>query len=287
MTPRFEDSILIFGQTGQVASELAKYAPAATFLGRDAADLADPQACAAAIRACGPAAVINAAAYTAVDRAEEEEDLATLVNGAAPGAMARACADLAVPFVHISTDYVFEGSGDRPWHPGDAVAPLGAYGRSKQAGEAAVRAAGGVHAILRTSWVFSAHGNNFLKTMLRLSQTRDGLSVVDDQIGGPTPAGAIATACLTIAAALREAPDKAGTYHISGAPDTSWAGFAREIFRVAGRDVTVAGIPTAQYPTPAVRPLNSRLDCSTLASRFGIDRPDWRAAVHDIARGLT
>lgn len=279
--------LLVFGATGQVATELSLQMPQATFLARAAADLADPQACAAALRDHRPEAVINAAAYTAVDRAEEEEDLATRVNGTSPGAMAQACADLGVPFVHISTDYVFEGGGDRPWQPGDAVAPLGAYGRSKLIGEAAVRAAGGAHAILRTSWVFSAHGNNFLKTMLRLSETRDRLSVVADQIGGPTPAGAIARACLTIAAALRETPDKAGTYHFSGAPDTSWAGFAREIFRAAGRDVTVEDIPTADYPTPAARPLNSRLDCASTEAAFGIARPDWQAAVRDIAKELT
>ena len=287
MGPRNEASVLIFGLTGQVATELAARAPEAAFLGREAADLADPEACAAAILAQRPAAVINAAAHTAVDRAETEEDLVTQVNGAAPGAMARACAALDIPFVHISSDYVFDGSGDRPWQPGDAVAPLGAYGRSKLAGEAAVRAAGGAHVILRTSWVFSAHGANFLKTMLRLSETRDRLNVVADQIGGPTPAGAIADACLEIAAELAEAPGKTGIYHFSGAPDTSWAGFAREIFAAAGRSVTVADIPGTDYPTPAARPLNSRLDCTTLHTSFGISRPDWRAATHDIVKELT
>ncbi len=267
---------LVFGRTGQVATELARLAPEATFLGRDAADLADPAACAAAIRDRRPEAVINAAAYTAVDRAEEEEDLARLVNGAAPGAMARACADLGIPFVHVSTDYVFDGKGETPFAPGDPVAPLGAYGRTKLAGEEEVRGAGGAHAILRTSWVFSAHGGNFVKTMLRLSESRDALSIVDDQVGGPTPAADIAAACLGIAPILPVSRTLSGTYHFSGAPDTSWACFARETFDRAGRDVAVTGIPTAEYPTPAARPLNSRLDCSATEAAFGIPRPDWR-----------
>ncbi|MDG3039665.1 dTDP-4-dehydrorhamnose reductase, partial [Roseicyclus marinus] len=232
-------------------------------------------------------AVINAAAYTAVDRAESEEDLATTINGHAPGAMARACADLGIPFVHISTDYVFAGAGNRPWKPEDPTGPLGAYGRSKLAGETAVRAAGGPHAILRTSWVFSAHGNNFLKTMLRLGAERETLTVVADQIGGPTPARAIAAACLSIASQLAEAPDKTGTYHFAGAPDTSWADFARAIMAAAGLSCRVADIPTSAYPTPAKRPANSRLECSTTKAVFGIDRPDWQTATRDIVASLT
>lgn len=267
--------LLIFGQSGQVARELARRVPDALFLGRDKADLSDPAACAAAIRQHRPEAVINAAAWTAVDRAEAEEAAALAVNGTAPGAMARACADLGAPLVHISTDYVFDGSGSRPWKPDARPAPLNAYGRTKLAGEEAVRAAGGAHVILRTSWVFSAHGANFVKTMLRLGRNRDRLAVVADQIGGPTPAAGIAEACLTLARALRDgAPG--GTYHHAGAPETSWAGFARETFRQAGMAVTVTDIPTADYPTPARRPLNSRLDCSTSAADFGITQPDWR-----------
>lgn len=279
-------TLLVLGRTGQVATELARHNPEAVFLGRAAADLSDPEACAAAIREHHPAVVINAAAYTAVDRAEEEEALATMINGAAPGAMAQACAELGIPFVQISTDYVFAGVGTQPFSPQDPTGPLGAYGRSKLAGEDAVRAAGGTHAILRTSWVFSAHGNNFLKTMLRLAQTRDHLSVVGDQIGGPTPASGIAAACLSIADGLRADPGKTGTYHYTGAPDVSWAGFAREIFAAAGQAVTVEEIPTAEYPTPAARPLNSRLDCTTLKAQFGIARPDWVAATHDIVKEL-
>ena len=177
--------------------------------------------------------------------------------------------------------------GETPWLPDAPTGPLGIYGASKLGGERGIIAAGGTYAILRTSWVFSAHGNNFLKTMLRLSETRDHLSIVADQIGGPTPAAAIAEACVTIAKTLISEPDKGGIYHFSGAPDTSWAGFAREIFAAADRDVTVEDIPTSAYPTPAKRPLNSRLDCSSLSSQFGITRPDWRTATKDIVKALT
>lgn len=278
-------SLLIFGKTGQVASELARIAPEARFLSRAEAELADPEACAAAIRASGATIVVNAAAYTAVDKAESEETLARTINAEAPGAMARAAAETGATFVQISTDYVFDGSGSAPRRPDDATAPLGAYGRTKLAGEEAVRAAGGAHAILRTSWVFSAHGANFVKTMLRLSETRDTLSVVSDQIGGPTPAATIAQACLTIGTQLAADPAKSGTYHFSGAPDVSWAGFAREIFARAGRRVTVTEIPSSAYPTPAERPKNSRLDCESLAI-FGLDRPDWRAGLDAVLRDL-
>ncbi len=270
--------LLVFGQSGQVATELQRLVPGATFLGRDRADLADPAACAAAILDHRPDAVINAAAYTAVDRAETEEDLATTINGTSPGTMARACTDLGVPLVQISTDYVFDGSGSAPWRPGDATAPINAYGRSKLAGERAVTSAGAAHVVLRTAWVFSAHGGNFVKTMLRLGATRDRLNVVEDQIGGPTPADSIAAACLTLAGALRDGA-AGGIYHFAGQPPTSWAGFARETFALAGRAVAVDGIPSADYPTPARRPLNSRLDCATLATDFGITAPDWRAGL--------
>ncbi len=278
--------LLVFGQTGQVARELAALAPEAVFLSRAEADLSDPDACAGAIRAHDPRAVINAAAYTAVDRAEEEAVLATTVNGAAPAAMARACADLDIPLVHISTDYVFDGSGDQPFSPDHPTAPLGAYGRSKLLGEEGLRAAGGVHAILRTSWVFSGHGANFVATMLRLGAGRDHLRVVADQIGGPTPAEAIARACLRIAKVLQQAPDKTGTYHLAGQPATSWAGFARAIMDQAGLDCRIEDIPSTEYPTPARRPLNSRLDCATLTENFGIAPPDWQAALPEVIAQL-
>lgn len=275
--------ILVFGQSGQVATELKRILPDAVFLSRQEADLANPAACAVAIAEHRPAAVINAAAYTAVDKAESDEETALNVNATAPGAMARAAAGLGIPFVHISTDYVFAGNGDRPFSPDDPTAPLGAYGRTKLAGEQLVARAGGPFAILRTSWVFSAHGGNFVKTMLRLAESRDSLTIVADQIGGPTSARAIALACKVMAEQLIRDPAKSGIYHFSGAPDTSWADFARAIFEMAGKAVTVTDIPTSDYPTPAARPLNSRLDCSTL-SAFGLARPDWRA---DLAHVLT
>jgi len=273
--------VLVFGRTGQVARELARAAPDALCLSRAAADLSDPEACAAAIRSHAPGAVINAAAYTAVDRAEDEEALARVINADAPAAMARACAELRIPLVQISTDYVFDGRGTVPFAPDAPTGPLGAYGRTKLAGEAGVRAAGGVHAIVRTSWVFSAHGSNFVRTMLRLGSERAHLRVVADQIGGPTPARAIADACLRIAAALQADPAKTGTCHFSGAPDTSWAGFARAIMAAAGLDCRIDDIATAAYPTPARRPLNSRLDCRALRV-FGLAQPDWRADLESV-----
>ncbi|MFZ1469979.1 MAG: dTDP-4-dehydrorhamnose reductase [Paracoccaceae bacterium] len=277
--------MMVFGQTGQVARALARLAPDAVYLGRDAADLMDPAACAAAIMARRPDAVINAAAYTAVDRAEGDEAAAMRVNGEAPGAMARACADLGVPFVQISTDYVFDGSGNRPWQPDDATGPLGVYGRSKLTGEQAVRAAGGRHVILRTAWVFSADGANFVKTMLRLGADRTHLRVVADQIGGPTPAHGIAATCLAVAAAM-QAGAAGGTYHYAGVPATSWAGFAREIFAQAALAVTVEDIATSAYPTPARRPQNSRLDCATLEADFGITPPEWQAGLARVIKEL-
>jgi len=278
--------ILVFGQTGQVARELQRLAPHAVFLGREQADLTDPSACAAAIRARQPAAVINAAAWTAVDRAEAEEPAAQVVNADSPGAMARECAALGVPMIQLSTDYVFDGAGTRPFAPADPTAPLNAYGRSKLAGEQAVRAAGGAHVILRTSWVFSAHGGNFVKTMLRLGAERDELTIVADQIGGPTPARAIASACLTLAEALRQNPALSGTHHFTGTPATSWADFARAIMDQAGLRAHVRDIPTSAYPTPARRPLNSRLDCSLLTAQFGITQPDWRTHLAEVIAEL-
>ncbi len=277
--------VLVFGQNGQVATELARWKDVQC-LSRAEADLTEPGACEALIAASDARAVINAAAYTAVDHAEVDRDTAMIVNAVAPTAMAAACAAKGIPLVHISTDYVFDGSGSTPWHPDATPAPLGVYGASKLGGERGVVSAGGVHAILRTSWVFSAHGSNFLKTMLRLSETRDRLSVVADQTGGPTPAAAIAEACLIMAVTLVSEPDKGGIYHFSGAPDVSWANFARTIFKAAGRTVTVEDTATSAYPTHATRPLNSRLDCSSLTADFGITRPDWRTAAQDIVEAL-
>ena len=277
--------ILVFGKTGQVATELQRLGNVVA-LGRDQADLSDPAACSNAIRAHAPRAVINAAAYTAVDRAEGEEVLASIINGDAPTAMAQACVDLGIPLIHISTDYVFAGTGDAPWQPDDPTAPQNAYGRSKLAGEIGIRDSGAVHAILRTSWVVSAHGANFVKTMLRLSDMRDALNIVADQIGAPTPARDIAAACLQIVEQLITDPSKSGTYHYSGAPDVSWADFARASFELAGRAVTVTPIPTTDYPTPAKRPLNSRMDCGATQQVFGIQRPNWREGLNMILQEI-
>lgn len=278
-------TVLVFGKSGQVAQALAAH-PDVTCISRAEADLTDPAACTALIAASTATSVINAAAYTAVDKAESEADTAYMVNAIAPAAMARACAAKGLPFVHISTDYVFDGSGMRPWQPDDVTGPLGVYGSTKLAGETGVRAAGGTHAILRTSWVFSAYGQNFVKTMLRLGAERDALSIVADQIGGPTPARAIAAATLTIAKALGRNPALTGTYHLAGSPNVSWAGFAREIFAQAGLDCTVTDIPTNAYPTNARRPLNSRLDCSTTTAAFGLQPCDWRAALGEVVTDL-
>ena len=277
--------ILVFGKTGQVATELQRFSGVVA-LGRDEVDLSDPAACAAAIREHAPKAVINAAAYTAVDKAQDEEHLATIINGNAPTAMAKACAALDIPLVHISTDYVFKGTGNTSYSPEDATEPQNAYGRSKLAGEIGIRKSGAVHAILRTSWVVSAYGANFVKTMLRLSDTREALSVVADQIGGPTPARNIAATCLQIANQLIQDPSKSGTYHFSGAPDVSWADFATEIFAQANRLVAITTIPTAEYPTPAKRPLNSRMDCRSTEQVFGITRPNWHDGLKEILNDL-
>ena len=278
--------VLVFGQSGQVAQELARRVPngvTARFLSRAEADLANPAACAAAVAAFDGDAVINAAAWTAVDRAEAEEAAANVVNGDAPAAMAVACAAKGLPFLHVSTDYVFDGSGAQPFGVDHATGPLGAYGRTKLAGELGVRAAGGNHLILRTSWVVSAHGNNFVKTMVRLGRERAGLNVVADQVGGPTPAAAIADA-LYVAARAMVAGQPGGTHHFSGAPDVSWADFARAIMARAGLACQITDIPTQAYPTPAKRPANSRMDCSALEAAFGIARPDWRAGLDEILK---
>jgi len=281
-------AVLVFGKTGQVATELARVGgDDVVCLGRAEADLADPDACAAIIRDTDATGVINAAAYTAVDKAEDEEALATVINGDAPAAMARAAAERGLPFVHISTDYVFDGSGVKPWLPEDETAPLGAYGRSKLAGERGVVVAGGTFAILRTSWVFSSHGSNFVKTMLRLAETKDHLTIVEDQIGGPTEAGDIAQACLAVARGLSGATGQGGIYHFSGRPDVSWADFAREIFAQADLKVSVEGIPASAYPTKAKRPGNSRMDCSSLQASFGVTRPDWHESLGRVLADLS
>ncbi len=278
--------ILVLGKNGQVAQALARASDEALCLGRTEADLSVPDAAAKAIATHRPRAVINAAAYTAVDQAESAPDAAHRLNAGAVAEIAEACAAAQIPLVHLSTDYVFDGSGTAPRGPDAPTAPLGVYGASKLAGEDAIRASGATAVILRTAWVFSADGTNFVKTMLRLAESRDHLTVVADQIGAPTPAAAIAEACLTIAENLIRDPAKTGTYHFAGAPEVSWADFARAIFATAERRVTVTDITTSDYPTPAVRPLNGRLDCHLTELTFGLPRPDWQAALAEVITEL-
>lgn len=273
---------LVFGQTGQLARELAELLPDAQFLGRDAADLADPKACAELINQTEAAAIINAAAWTDVDGAESQRGAAFRVNADAPKAMAEAAAARGIPFVHISTDYVFDGSGTTPWTPDHKTDPVNIYGESKRQGEIGVVAAAGTYAVLRTAWVFSPFGKNFVKSMLHHGAIRDEMRIVADQTGGPTPAHAIAAACVEIARDLIADPSKSGIYHFSGAPDVTWAEFAREIFAQTGNPIPVQDIETNEFPTPAKRPANSRLDCATTQSVFGITRPDWRVELKNV-----
>ena len=277
--------ILVFGKTGQVGTELSNFENI-NALDREQADLSNPQSCKEVILRHKPKAVINAAAYTAVDKAEIDENLARCVNGEAPLKMAEACLELNIPLIHISTDYVFDGSGTTPWRCTDTTFPKSAYGRSKLEGEKGIQASGCVYVILRTSWVVSQHGNNFVKTMLKLSQTRDLLSVVDDQIGGPTCARDIAQTCILIVEQLIKEPFKAGIYHYSGQPDVSWCTFANVVFKDAGCSSVATPIPTSSFPTAASRPLNSRLDCSTTDEMFGISRPFWRDGLSNILKEL-
>jgi len=289
---------LVFGANGQVGQELLRaLAPLGDVVGTTrsgtlpdgsaclTADFSDPGSVVALLDATRPARVINAAAYTAVDKAESESAAAQAANAETPGAIARWCAAHDVPLVHYSTDYVFDGSGTRPYRPDDTTAPLGVYGASKLAGEEAIRAAGGRHLIFRTAWVYAAHGRNFLRTMLRVGAERDVLHVVADQIGTPTPAALIADVTAQILSGDNGA---SGTWHLTAVGETSWHGFAQAIFAGAvergliARVPTVEAIATADYPTPARRPAYSRLDTTTLERDFGIALPDWQAALGDV-----
>lgn len=279
--------LLIFGCSGQVASEISRRLPMnvrAFFLSRRDVDLLQPKSCADAVLSAQVDAVINAAAWTAVDLAEAEHSQVMMVNAFAPAAIAEACAARGFPFLHVSTDYVFSGKGVAPFGPDDPIAPVNAYGRSKALGEEGVRAAGGAHMILRTSWVFSAHGKNFVKSIVAAGGRYPQLRVVDDQVGGPTSAASIADALLFIAFRMCQGLN-GGTFHFSGAPDVSWADFAEEIVSTAKLSCTVERVPSSEYATTAERPLNSRLDCSTL-SHFGLSRPDWRSDMRDVLRDI-
>jgi dTDP-4-dehydrorhamnose reductase len=277
-------TLLVFGRTGQVAGELtgldlAGWRVAA--YGRDTFDLATGDI-EAFIADKAPDAVINASAYTAVDKAESEPQAAFALNRDAPGAMARACAARNIPLVHISTDYVFDGSKPSPYVEDDPIAPLGVYGRSKAAGETAVQAAGGRWAILRTSWVYAPTGGNFIKTMIRVGQARDEVGVVDDQHGRPTSAREVARAAVAAVEAM-PAAGPLGVLHIAGGGDATWADLAEEVFvrleRRTGRRPVLKRIATADYPTPARRPANSRLDGPRALALLGWRPRPWRESV--------
>ena len=277
-------TILVLGRNGQVARELADLGPPPgfdlVFAGRERFDLmtGDP---AALVAEASPAAVINAAAYTAVDKAESEPDAAFRLNRDIPGALAAACALRGIPLAHFSTDYVFDGDKPEPYVEDDPIAPRSVYGRSKAEGEAALLEAGGLGAVLRTSWVYSAHGANFVKTMLRLAETRDTLGVVADQLGRPTWARDCAEgALILVQALLQPAPPALQVFHLSGAGDATWADFAEAIFQQSaargGRRPAVNRIATADYPTPARRPANSRLDSRRIERVLGVASRPWR-----------
>ncbi len=282
--------ILLFGADGQVGWQLQRdLAPLGqvTAMNRAACDLTDPDALRRAIRDLAPQLIVNGAAYTAVDKAETDEATALAINGVAPGIMAEEARHLDALLVHYSTDYVFDGTKDSAYVEEDAPNPLSAYGRSKLAGEEAVRAAAGRALIFRTSWVFAARGQNFVKTILRLAKERESLRVVDDQVGSPTPGELISVVTAMALAQIRREPALAQgvrLYHVAAANPVSWNGFARAIVGTASaigmplalKSDSIAPIPAADYPLPARRPANSRLDCSLLTRDFGLEMPDWR-----------
>ena len=283
---------LLLGANGQVGQELLRaLAPLGQVVATtrsgvlpngkacEVADFNQPDSLAVLLQRIRPDVVVNAAAYTAVDRAEEDQEAAWRANADSPGVLARWCAQEKVPLVHYSTDYVFDGQGQRPYREDDVTAPLGVYGASKLAGEEAIRAAGGRHLIFRTAWVYASHGQNFLRTMLRVGAEREELKVVADQIGTPTPAALIAD---VTAQAIQHPAELSGTWHLTANGETSWHGFAAAIFAGAqargliARAPKVLPITTAEYPTKAKRPAYSRLDTARLQADLGIVLPDWR-----------
>jgi dTDP-4-dehydrorhamnose reductase len=291
--------ILVFGAGGQVGREVQRCAWPAAFelsaLDRNAADITKPASVSAAILRQRPDLVINLAAYTAVDRAESEPEAAWAANCAGAAHIAAVCGETATPLIHLSTDYVFDGSKEGPYREDDGVNPLCVYGHSKEAGERAVRAAAPHHIILRTSWVYGAHGTNFVKTMLRLGAERPLLRVVADQRGRPTAAADIAAELIVICRSIERGGADWGTFHFAGSGNVSWHGFAEAIFDLAtardgapllGARPQVEPIPTAQYPTAARRPMNSVLDCHKIAETFGISPPPWRTSLAAVLREL-
>ena len=280
--------MLVTGAGGQLGRELALRlrADEAVCLPRAALDLTDARAVQATLARLRPRVVINAAAYTAVDRAETEPELAFAANRDAPAVLARACAEVGAALLHVSTDYVFEGASRRPWREDDATGPINVYGASKLAGEQAIQRALPRHLIVRTAWLFGAHGPNFVRTVLRLARERGSLRIVHDQTGSPTWAGHLAEALIVLA--RRIAAGEAlpfGVYHYAGAPATSWHGFAEAIVHAAvtqgmlAAPVPVVPITTAEFPMPARRPAWSVLDGARMAATFGLAPPDWRAGL--------
>lgn len=281
--------ILVCGCHGQVAlalQEALRGLGDVQRLGRDGFDMARPGQLRAVLRQMAPDLIINAAAYTAVDQAESETQMAHAINAEAPRILAEEAARLGAPLIHYSTDYVFDGSKPAPYSEDDAPNPLSVYGRSKLAGEQAITAVAGEHLILRTSWVYSLHGRNFLLTMQRLLQERPQLKVVNDQIGAPTWAGTLAASTRALIERWRNGQAGAwGTYHLTAQGETSWFGFAQAIadqLKAQGRPCAeLLPIPSSEYPTPARRPLNSRLDCSRLAREWHVSQPHWHDALID------
>jgi len=288
---------VVTGLTGQVVSALVERAglrPDVEILpiGRPDLDLANLETIEKALLAARPDLIISAAAYTAVDQAETDEAVAFAVNAAAPGEIGKVAKSLGIPVVHLSTDYVFDGEKMTPYEETDPVNPLGVYGRSKLEGERLLAAASDDCAILRTAWVYSPFGKNFLRTMLKLAQDRDALNVVADQHGNPTSALDIADAVLLVARNLLASRDEnlRGIFHMTGSGEASWANFATEIFRVSGTQggpvAEITSIPSSDYPTPARRPTNSRLDCSKLASIHKVRLPDWKSSTATVVSRL-
>lgn len=281
--------ILISGRSGQVSRELQhRLAPLGELLvlGRDRLDLAQPERIRQQVRSLRPDLIINAAAYTAVDEAESEQQTAFAINAVAPGIFAEEALALDIPLIHYSTDYVFDGSKVGPYSEEDTPNPLSVYGRSKLAGERAITAVSGKHLILRTSWVYSTHGRNFLLTMQRLLQEKSELCVVDDQIGAPTWAGTVANSTGSLIGRWQSGNAvKWGTYHLTAQGETSWFGFAQAIGEALRREgktcAKLIPIAASEYPTAATRPLNSRLDCSRLMRDWGVCQPDWQSALRE------
>ncbi len=287
--------ILLLGKNGQVGWELQRaLAPLGELTALDrqgddglCGDLTNLDGLAATVRAVQPQVIVNAAAYTAVDKAEGEPELAQRINAEAPAALAREAAALGALLVHYSTDYVFDGSGSAPWAEDAPTGPLGVYGATKLAGEQAIVQTGCPHLILRTSWVYAARGGNFARNMLRLAQERERLTVIDDQWGAPTGAELIADVTAHAVAQTRQQPAKAGIYHLTAAGETTWFSYAKYVLALAGQSQTAIKIkatellrvPTSAYPTPARRPHNSRLDTRKLQTRFGLALPPWQHGV--------